>query len=61
MNGYICFYRKTRVEVYAKSAYDAQCEAARQLKVKPKDQHGISVTLAEVDGKNVVHSVGELQ
>lgn len=60
MNGYICFYKNIRIEVYAKTLYEAQCEAAKRLKVKDKDRYKISVYLAEKNGKTVTHSGAEL-
>ena len=54
MNGYVGFYKNKRVEVWAKTKYDAQCEIARILKVKKTFL--INVELAELDGKPVVHT-----
>lgn len=54
MNGYVGFYKKKRVEVFAETPYDAQCEIARILKVKKTFL--INVELAEIDGKPVVHT-----
>ena len=59
MNGYICFYRGERHEVYADTPLQAQ-EAVREVvqkkyprrKVKGWD---ISVTLAELNGEQVTH------
>lgn len=60
MNGYICFYRGERHEVYAFTPLAAQ-ESARQhfqkkyprRKVKGYD---INVNLAEVNGEQVTHT-----
>ena len=61
MNGYICFYRGERHEVYADTTLAAQ-EQARQhfqkkyprRKVKGWD---INTGLAEVNGEQVTHTV----
>lgn len=55
---YVCFYRGRRLEVYAKSAYEAQELAAKQFKAKKS--YEVSVILAEKDGKAVVHDTSEL-
>lgn len=54
MNGYICFYKNKRVEVYANTSYEAQQEAARKLNVRRSSE--ISVHLAEKCGEQVTHS-----
>jgi hypothetical protein len=56
LNGYVCFYGQRRIEVYASSSYQAQQEVAKQLKVPAKKQYQISVNLAELGGKPVVHT-----
>ena len=57
MYGYVCFYNRQRVEVYAESTYAAQKKVAAMLKVPPKKQYLISVTLCErPDGSQVVHT-----
>jgi hypothetical protein len=53
MNGYVCFYKGKRVEVYAKTSYEAQQKAAAILKVKKS--YEITVVLAEKDGAQVTH------
>jgi hypothetical protein len=54
-NGYICFYRNERIEIYAEDAYSAQIEAAIKLGVPKNRQHNINPILAEKGGKPVVH------
>ena len=54
MNGYICFYKNKRIEIYANTTYEAQLEAARKLNVRRSSE--ISVHLAERDGEQVTHS-----
>jgi hypothetical protein len=57
LNGYVCFYKGKRLEVFAETIYKAECEAAKQLGVKPKNQYQISVNLCErADGTEVIHS-----
>lgn len=53
MNGYMAFYKRKVVEVYAESAYDAQLKAAALLGAKKS--HEITVMLAEKDGEQIVH------
>jgi len=53
MNGYICFYNGRKCEVQASSSYDAQRQAAEQLKVKPGKRYLIEVCLAEKAGEQV--------
>lgn len=54
MNGYICFYKGKRIEVYADTTYEAQLKAAKVFKAKKS--YEVSVTLAEVDGNQVIHT-----
>lgn len=59
MNGYVCFWNRQRVEVYADSSYEAQEKAVplfqknTRKKVKGYD---VAVVLAEKDGEQVVHN-----
>jgi hypothetical protein len=53
LNGYICFYRRKRLEVYAETSYQAQLKAAALFKAKKI--YEVSVNLAEKDGVEVVH------
>ena len=53
MNGYVCFYKGKRLEVYAETSYDAQKKAAKEFKAKKT--WDISVTIAEKDGKQIEH------
>ena len=55
LNGYVCFYNRKRIEVYAKSSYAAQHEARDILKVPVSKTYLISVVLAEKDGQAVTH------
>lgn len=55
MNGYVCFYKNQRVEVYANTTLEAQLKVAELLKIKPKHQGNISAILAEKDGVEVCH------
>ena len=56
MNGYVCFYNRQRVEVYADTMFAARDEAARILRVPPKKQYQINVLLAEKNGEQVTHT-----
>lgn len=53
MNGYVCFYRGKRFEVYADTTYQAQTKVAQQNKIKK--QYEITVVLAEKNGEQVTH------
>lgn len=56
MNGYICFYKGKRVEVYADTSYAAQEKAAAMLKVKPNKSYEVTVMLAEKNGEVYEHT-----
>lgn len=56
MNGYVCFYKSKRIEVYASTSLEARRKAARELKLSAKQEHDISVVLAEKDGASVTHT-----
>ncbi len=58
MNGYVCFYKSKRVEVYADTSHQAQLKAAGMLKVKKA--YEITVMLAEKNGEAVVHSTAAI-
>ena len=53
MNGYICFYKNKKYEIYADSTYDAQKKCALENKIKKS--YEISVMLAEKNGEMVTH------
>lgn len=54
MNGYICFYRGKKVEVYANSSYEAQQKGAALLKAKKS--YEVTPMLAEKNGASVTHT-----
>lgn len=54
MNGYVCFYRGKRTEVYAETAYQAQKKALSLLGAKKSSD--ITVMLAEKNGQTVTHT-----
>ena len=58
MNGYVCFYKGKRVEVYADTSYEAQQKAARLLKAKREWE--VTPMLAEKGGEVVVHDGSEV-
>lgn len=52
---YIAFYGNKQIEVTATSSYEAQCKAAKVLKVSEKKRYLITVKLADV-----IHSTASL-
>jgi hypothetical protein len=58
MNGYVCFYKGKRIEVFADSIFAAQQQGAVLLKAKRI--YEVTVCLAEKEGEAVVHDGGEL-
>ena len=58
MNGYICFCKGQKLEVYAETTYKAQQEAFEQFKKRFKKikSYDVDVYLAEVNGKQYVHT-----
>lgn len=56
MNGYVCFYRDKRLEVYADTLWNAKEKAIQEFKLEgKKSRFEVSVHLAELQGKPVVH------
>ena len=53
MNGYVCFYKGKRIEVYAETLLKARDLAASQFKAKRA--YEVTCVLAEKDGKQVTH------
>ena len=53
-NGYVCFWRNKRYEVYAPTSYAAQLKCAQLHSIKKS--HEITVVLAEKAGVQVVHN-----
>jgi hypothetical protein len=53
-NGYVAFYKGKRMELYAKTQYEAQLKAAKAFGAKKS--WDVNVVLAEVGGKQVVHN-----
>lgn len=58
MNGYVCFYRGKRIEVYANTSFEAQEKAAKIFKAKKT--YEITVVLAEKNGNPVIHSTSSI-
>jgi hypothetical protein len=54
MNGYICFYKGKRLEVYAETLIQARDKASKEFKAR-KD-YEVTCVLAEKDGKQVTHT-----
>jgi hypothetical protein len=58
LNGYVCFYKGKRTEVYASTTYEAQTKAAATFKARK--QYEVTVVLAEKAGAPVIHSTASL-
>ena len=58
MNGYVCFYRDKRAEVYADTSYEAQQKAAALFKARKS--YEVTVVLAEKAGEPVEHDGASL-
>jgi len=58
LNGYVCFYKQRRLEVYATTSYEAQTKAA--LAFNARKAYDVAVVLAENAGKPVTHSTASL-
>ena len=59
LHTYLCFHKTRKVEVLAESSYQAQLEAATQLKVKKAFE--ITVFLhKKADGSEVTHDGSEI-
>ena len=56
-NGYVCFYKGKRFEVYADTSYEAQQKCAKENGIKKA--YDINVVLAEKGGKQVTHVATE--
>ena len=56
MNGYICFYKNQRTEVYAETMFKAKDQAIKHFKVGPKQEQHVHVHLAEKNGEPVIHT-----
>ena len=55
MNGYVCFFNGKRWECYAETLYEAKQKAVAFFKPRKKQEHMVSVMLAEKDGEVVIH------
>lgn len=60
LNGYVCFYERSRIEVYAASSFGAKLKAECVFKAPRSRQHMISVVLAEKAGEVVEQSPASL-
>lgn len=58
MNGYVCFYRGSRIEVRAATSYEAQQKAVAIFKARRA--YDVTIVLADVGGMPVTHSTGGL-
>ena len=57
-NGYVCFFKNKRTEVYASTSREAQTKAAAFFKARK--QYEVTVVLAEKGGVPVVHSTASI-
>ncbi len=53
--GYLALYNGRKAEVWSDSLYGAKKLAVAYFKVKPKNEHQVSVHLCEKQGEQVVH------
>jgi hypothetical protein len=53
--GYVAFFGGKRHELYAESLWDAKQKAIAHFRPRKKQEHMVSVVLAEVDGEPVTH------
>ena len=63
MNGYIAMWNGKRIEVFADTSYNAQCEAEKEFQKNSRKKvkgYEITVVLCEKDGEQVVHNTGGL-
>ena len=60
MNTYKAFYNSKNIEIQAKTSYEAQQIAAKQLKVSAKKEYMISIMLVAIDNTPYIHSTSEL-
>ena len=58
LNGYVCFYKQKRTEVYASTLVEARDKAAAFFKAKKA--YEVTAVLAEKGGVQVVHSTAGL-
>ena len=58
MNGYVCFFKGKRIEVYANTSYEAQKKAAEIFRAKKS--YEVTVIIAEKDGAPVIHSTSSI-
>ena len=58
LNGYICFYKGKKAEIYASTSYEAQLLGAKKLKARKSWE--VTVVLAEKGGEQVTHSTSEI-
>jgi hypothetical protein len=57
--GYVCFWDRQRIELYADSSYDAQTQAIATFQRGTRKRvrsHQVITVLAEIDGQPVEHN-----
>lgn len=60
MNTYICFYKRQKIEVLAKTTAEAQRSAQAVWKLTDKQRPGIAVVLAAIGTQTYTHSTTSL-
>lgn len=55
MNGYVCFFRGKRAEIYTETLSEAKEKAVVHFRAKGKQRYDVSVMLAEKNGQEVIH------
>lgn len=59
MNGYICYYKNKKIEVYANTSYAAQQEAAKKLGAKKAYRSALFLLNLTVTGPTTERSLNE--
>ncbi len=57
MNGYVCFYKGRRLEIYADTLLQARDKAAKEFKARKAWE--VNCLLAEKSGEQVIHIATE--
>lgn len=60
MNTYVCFYKRQRIEIQAKTTAEAQRSAQAVWKLTDKQRPGITVVLAAIGTEPYTHSTTSL-
>lgn len=60
LNDYIAFFNGRQHEIRASSLYDAKLAAIAFFRPRRSSEHMVSVVLAQIGDKPVIHSTGSL-